>query len=463
MRGPIRSWPLRSSFRRANDPTGHVAILSVPRDTDVMLPNGREDKINAAYAVGGSPLTDAHASEQAVAQFLGLPGFDRFVTLRINAAKELVDAIGGIDVVPDETMNYDDNWGHLHIHFIGGKTYHMNGDQAVSYSRFRHDECSDPCRIKRQQQVIRIVLAKLQNDKFHDLLHLNSLIDIIHRNVYTNLSQQEILSMALAFEHFDKADLMTSQVPVRGRKRARMLRRHARRRRRRQGATRYQSISSRRSFRCLLLQNRLPLLPSFPRACTSSSRMVRALQVKVRAQRRRCAAQASSSTASSMPIASATMQPKSMSGHNRLPRGNACSRPSPLRDASVQPAAASQPGGARDGDRRSRFRRYRRFWGHTVRAAVSSSARRRLRIAGMAAAIALLAFIARHLLEYAGSPAGRHADGRTRSGCCRPASVCTSAASSPFTTPGRCAHRDWSRSRSTTARIPSIRRFYSMN
>lgn len=200
-------------FPSLADPTGHVAILSVPRDTDVVLPSGREDKINAAYAVGGSPLADAHASEKVVAGFLGLPEFDRFVTLRVDAAKELVDAIGGIDVVPDETMNYDDTWGHLHIHFIGGRTYHMNGDQAVSYSRFRHDECSDPCRIKRQQQVIRIVLAKLQNDKFHDLLHLNTLVDIIRRNVYTDLSQQDILSIALAFEHFDRKDLITSQVP----------------------------------------------------------------------------------------------------------------------------------------------------------------------------------------------------------------------------------------------------------
>ncbi len=200
-------------FPSPEDPSGHAAILSVPRDTDVVLPSGREDKINAAYAVGGSPLMDGHASEKVIAQFLGLRGFDRFVTLRINAAKELVDAIGGIDVIPDETMNYDDSWGHLHIHFIGGRRYHMNGEQAVSYSRFRHDECSDPCRIKRQQQVIRIVLAKLQDDKFHDLLHLNTFIDIIHRNVYTDLSQQEIMSMALSFQHFDRANLSTNYIP----------------------------------------------------------------------------------------------------------------------------------------------------------------------------------------------------------------------------------------------------------
>ncbi|MGP6158309.1 MAG: LCP family protein [Vulcanimicrobiaceae bacterium] len=201
------------NFPTSQNPQGSISILSVPRDTDVVLPNGREDKINAAYADGGNnPYDDAHYSEKVVADFLGIPHFDRFITLRINATKDLIDAIGGIDVVPDETMNYDDNWGHLHIHFIGSKLYHMNGDQAVSYSRFRHDECSDPCRIKRQQQVIRIVAAKLKNDKFNDLLHVNQLISVIRRNTYTDISDREALSLAMAFQHVDLAKLKTEQV-----------------------------------------------------------------------------------------------------------------------------------------------------------------------------------------------------------------------------------------------------------
>jgi LCP family protein required for cell wall assembly len=202
------------NFPTPQNPQGSISILSVPRDTDVVLPSGREDKINAAYADGGNNVyDDARYSEKVVADFLGIPRFDRFITLRINATKELIDAIGGIDVTPDETMNYDDNWGHLHIHFTGGKLYHMNGEQAVSYSRFRHDACSDPCRIKRQQQVIRIVAAKLKNDKFNDLLHINQLIGVIRRNTYTDVSDREALSLAMAFQHVDLSKLKTEQVP----------------------------------------------------------------------------------------------------------------------------------------------------------------------------------------------------------------------------------------------------------
>ncbi|MBD5604413.1 MAG: LCP family protein [Candidatus Eremiobacteraeota bacterium] len=198
----------------AANPNGSISILSVPRAIDVLMADGTENKINAAYTgFNGNTTKAAHSSERAVSQFLGLPGFDRYLTLRIDATKDVIDAIGGIDVVPDETMNYDDSWGHLHIHFIGGKHYHMNGEQAVSYSRFRHDACSDPCRIKRQDQVIRIAVAKLKNDKFNDLLHINQLINVMRRNVYTDLSQSEMLSLAWAFQHIDLSKLRTDQVP----------------------------------------------------------------------------------------------------------------------------------------------------------------------------------------------------------------------------------------------------------
>ncbi len=204
------------NFPTAENPHGSIGLLSVPRDTDYVFPSGREDKINAAYTAGANPVSAAHLSEKAISRFLGIPGFDRFVTLRINAAKELVDAIGGIDVVPDETMNYDDNWGHLHIHFVGGKLYHMNGEQAVSYSRFRHDACSDPCRIKRQQQVMKIVMRKLTNDKLNDLMNVNSLIGVVRRNVITDVSDREALSIASAMRGVDLKAVKMTQVPFLG-------------------------------------------------------------------------------------------------------------------------------------------------------------------------------------------------------------------------------------------------------
>jgi len=196
--------------------TSQINLVSVPRDMEAYF-DGHENKINAAYADGGIKEAD-----NVIGSWLGLKKvapnryFDRYMVLRIAATKDLVNAIGGVDVVPDETMNYDDSWGHLHIHFIGGKTYHMNGDQAVSYMRFRHDACSDPCRIKRQQQVIRIVLAKLEKDKLNDVFHLRDLIDVTQRDIETNFKPQELLSLANAYSNFDLANLKTTQIPFSG-------------------------------------------------------------------------------------------------------------------------------------------------------------------------------------------------------------------------------------------------------
>jgi len=193
-------------------PTKVIKSVAVPRDMDAIV-DGHEDKINDAFHYGG-----ARNSEIVVGSFMGLPQndrgtyFDRYVVLRINASKDVIDAIGGLDVPVTETINYDDNWGHLHIHFKPGM-YHMNGDQAVSYARFRHDACSDPCRIKRQQQIEKLTIEKLKNDKFNDLTHIAQLIDVVRRNVDTNMSPDEMKALGWHFRDVNMADIHATQVP----------------------------------------------------------------------------------------------------------------------------------------------------------------------------------------------------------------------------------------------------------
>jgi hypothetical protein len=110
-------------------------------------------------------------------------------------------------------MDYDDNWGHLHIHFKGGQKVHMNGEQAVSYSRFRHDACGDPCRIKRQQQVVALAVDKIKHNGFNDLTHIPQLIGIVRKDVYTDFSFDEMKSIAASFSQIDIAAIKKDQVP----------------------------------------------------------------------------------------------------------------------------------------------------------------------------------------------------------------------------------------------------------
>jgi LCP family protein required for cell wall assembly len=194
--------------------------LSIPRDTIATMPNGTQAKINEAQSDGG--VTEA---KTVIGQFLGIPSFDRYVILRIDATKEFVAAIGGVDVTvkssdclqyntgcSDQSLDYDDSWGHLHIHLKEGMQ-HLDGDQAVAYMRFRHDWCSDPCRIKRQQQVLHAMIARLKGDRVNTLMHLPDLLRVFRKYVQTDFTDAELLSIANYYQGMPDAAIVNAQVP----------------------------------------------------------------------------------------------------------------------------------------------------------------------------------------------------------------------------------------------------------
>ncbi|HET9392245.1 MAG TPA: LCP family protein [Candidatus Rubrimentiphilum sp.] len=197
-----------------------VYQLSIPRDMVATFPNGGRQKINQAQSDGG-----IKEAKTVIAQFLGIPGFDRYMVFRPDSTKDFVNSIGGVDVkvmnadclmhphgCVNGPLDYDDSWGHLHIHLKPGMQ-HLNGAQAVGYMRFRHDFCGDPCRIMRQQEVLHALLHKLTADKLNTLLHLNDLLATINRDVSTNLSRQEEVSIATAFADMGPNGLTSKQVP----------------------------------------------------------------------------------------------------------------------------------------------------------------------------------------------------------------------------------------------------------
>jgi LCP family protein required for cell wall assembly len=195
-----------------------VSELSVPRDMIATMPDGSAAKINVAQSFGG-----INESKTVVANWLGIPGFDRYIVLRIDTAKDLVNAIGGVDVDvqnadalkktgPNGPIDYDDHWGHLAIHLKPGRQ-RLNGENAVAYARFRHDWCSDPCRILRQQQLIHGVIDKIERNQFNTLTHIQALLAVVRKDVETDISPREQLSTAVAYAHLSNKDIATAQVP----------------------------------------------------------------------------------------------------------------------------------------------------------------------------------------------------------------------------------------------------------
>ena len=132
-----------------NPTDGQTTIVSVPRDTYVdIVGHGTTDKINHAYAFGGAAM-----SMDTVQKFLDIP-IDHYVAMNMAGIKELVDAVGGVDVNNDLKFENEGNT------FDIGKI-HLNGDQALSYTRMRYDDPNgDYGRQGRQRNVVAAVAKK---------------------------------------------------------------------------------------------------------------------------------------------------------------------------------------------------------------------------------------------------------------------------------------------------------------
>ena len=86
-----------------NFETGEISMLSIPRDTKTNI-RGRksQEKINHAHSYGGPYL-----SIDAVRDLLKVD-LEYYVTVDYLAVKEIVKAIGGVDINVPRNMNYSD-------------------------------------------------------------------------------------------------------------------------------------------------------------------------------------------------------------------------------------------------------------------------------------------------------------------------------------------------------------------
>ena len=171
------------------DPTDRsIQMLSIPRDTQVPIPDYGVTKINAANVYGGAAL-----AQEVVSEKLNGVEIDRYLRLDTQGLAALVDALGGVEINVPKRMKYKDNTQKLNIDLYAGMQT-LNGEQAEGFARFRHDEEGDIGRIKRQQIVLKAVKAKIANPSV--VLRLSDLINVLQKHVDSNLSFDELMAIA---------------------------------------------------------------------------------------------------------------------------------------------------------------------------------------------------------------------------------------------------------------------------
>jgi len=185
-----------------------VVLLSIPRDLRVKFPDGQLRKINAAFSLGsasGGLKKGAELARKVVADFLGI-ALPYYVVVDFDGFKKAVDQIGGVDVDVERSMDYDDDAQNLHIHFEPG-VQRLDGQQALEYVRYR-DGQGDLKRIQRQQQLIKAILEK-QNAQFNAFDKLKSLLELALRDVTSNMTLPNLVSLARQLQGFDFEEVVT--------------------------------------------------------------------------------------------------------------------------------------------------------------------------------------------------------------------------------------------------------------
>jgi|GEM_PF-1065077 len=143
--------------------SGRVQLLALPRDLWANVPASDQPgdwgaaKINAAYAYGqlyGYPGGGPAAAVAAVEYNYHID-IHHYVVIDWVGFVRLIDALGGIDiVVPEAVSDFStDTLQPFENNTVQPGEQHMNGEQALAYSRVRVD--GDLKRIERQQLVIK--------------------------------------------------------------------------------------------------------------------------------------------------------------------------------------------------------------------------------------------------------------------------------------------------------------------
>ena len=213
-----------------NTKTKKVKIISVVRDTLVPIErNGKitYTKINAAYSYGGPEL-----AIKTLNQNFGLD-ISEYATVNINGMMDIIDAVGGIDVTlveqevaPAEQRTHGINdtikeaCGMVgkdpeQYYFTEPGTYHMNGIQAVAYSRIRYVKNvwgtnNDYGRTDRQRYVMEQLFNKAKT------LSKSQYIDLVKALLpctQTSLSYSEIIGIAFRIM-FDSPTFEQARVPL---------------------------------------------------------------------------------------------------------------------------------------------------------------------------------------------------------------------------------------------------------
>lgn len=231
-----------------------IKMLSLLRDTYVDIPGYGENRLNAAYSLGGASLT-----VQTIQSNYGVK-IDKYAVVNFSGFRKIINALGGIeiDLTPEEvdyinwqfwineqpeykntegdyrevvrerlkyvwqtTVSEEDrpiNKNELRFRVSDNgelkAKVKLNGREALWHARNRGEDgiCDgdDFVRTERQREVLGVIVNKLKNS---DLATIQSVIYEIGPLITTNLKTSQILSLASNADTYLKYKIVSDSAP----------------------------------------------------------------------------------------------------------------------------------------------------------------------------------------------------------------------------------------------------------
>lgn len=202
-----------------NTKTSEIKLASIMRDIWVQIPGYGGQKLNAACVYGGPELTI-----QIINEYFGL-NIEKYALVNMQCLVEVVDALGGVElnVTPAESgairrLNAssvgakDGSGKYISDAVPSGENVLLNGKQVLAYSRIRKSD-SDYARTSRQRNVLVAIARKMQSVS---VLRLAGIVTTMLQYVETNLSFDEIMSIAGVCMKADLGNLSEFRIPADG-------------------------------------------------------------------------------------------------------------------------------------------------------------------------------------------------------------------------------------------------------
>ena len=161
-----------------------IRFFHIPRDLLIKFEN-QERRINSIYSIFG--MENLINQVEKISQIQ----IEDYIFFNYEIFKNIGNMISPIKIYIENDMKYIDYHQDLNINFEKGVN-NLNGEELLSYMRFRHDALGDIGRIERQKKALYAMLDSAQSKGFRSLFDI---FQYVQENTKNSFELKKMMSL----------------------------------------------------------------------------------------------------------------------------------------------------------------------------------------------------------------------------------------------------------------------------